>query len=81
MAANPAVLHTPVVLGVLVSLSNPFWFIWWVTVGAAFIVRSFDLGVHGITAFYLGHILACAVFIALLGAYFILSGLRFLVQG
>lgn len=56
--ASPARLRGPVLLGALVSLSNPFWFIWWVTVGSAFIVRSFNLGAAGIAAFYLGHILA-----------------------
>ena len=48
----------PIVGGILVSLSNPFWTVWWITVGAAFITRSLELGLLGIGAFYLGHILA-----------------------
>ncbi|MDP7240529.1 MAG: LysE family transporter, partial [Dehalococcoidia bacterium] len=48
----------PIVGGILVSLSNPFWTVWWLTVGAAFIARSLELGLLGIGAFYLGHILS-----------------------
>ncbi len=47
-----------VVGGVVVSLSNPYWTLWWLTVGAAFMARSVELGVVGIAAFYLGHILS-----------------------
>ncbi len=44
----------------MVSLSNPFWSLWWVTVGLYYLTRSQDLGLGllGIAAFYLGHILA-----------------------
>lgn len=48
----------PIVGGILVSLSNPFWTVWWITVGATFITRSLELGLLGIGAFYLGHILS-----------------------
>lgn len=46
--------------GVLVSLANPFWSLWWVTVGLSFLnwSRELGLGLLGIAAFYLGHILA-----------------------
>ena len=46
--------------GVAVSLSNPFWSLWWVTVGLSFLnwSRELGLGLLGIAAFYLGHILA-----------------------
>jgi threonine/homoserine/homoserine lactone efflux protein len=48
----------PVVGGVVVSLSNPFWFVWWMTVGAALMARSYEWGLVGVGAFYVGHILA-----------------------
>lgn len=50
----------PILGGVLVSLSNPFWTIWWFTVGASFLSRSIEMGLGalGIGAFYLGHILS-----------------------
>lgn len=45
-------------LGIFTSLSNPFWFAWWVFVGASFLLRSLEFGIIGVTAFYTGHILA-----------------------
>jgi len=47
-----------VVAGVVGSVSNPYWFLWWATVGAAFIVQSFKIGALGVTIFFFGHILA-----------------------
>ncbi len=51
-------IREPIVGGIIVSLSNPFWTIWWITVGAAFMTQSLELGLLGIAAFYLGHILS-----------------------
>lgn len=94
----------PILGGVLVSLSNPFWFVWWMTVGAALLLSSAVLGPAGIGAFYVGHILAdfawyslvtlavatgrrlltlplykglmvaCGLFLAGMGVYFMVSG-------
>ncbi len=44
--------------GITATLSNPYWFVWWATVGLALLVQSKDLGVMGPIAFYLGHILS-----------------------
>lgn len=95
----------PVLLGVTASLSNPYWLVWWATVGASFMVASLSWGLVGLAAFYLGHIasdfawyafvgavvatgrramtdavyrgllVACAIFLLALGAFFILSGI------
>jgi threonine/homoserine/homoserine lactone efflux protein len=46
----------PVLLGVTTTLSNPYWFGWWGSVGAAFLVASKQLGPKGIVAFVTGHI-------------------------
>ncbi|MBI4203108.1 MAG: LysE family transporter [Chloroflexi bacterium] len=48
----------PILGGMGVTLSNPFWALWWILVGAAFMTESLEHGVLGIAAFYLGHILA-----------------------
>jgi len=45
-------------LGMLVSLSNVYWFIWWNTIGAAYILIALNFGLAGVIAFYLGHILS-----------------------
>jgi len=36
--------HTPIVAGVLLSIGNPYFIIWWATIGAALIMRSADFG-------------------------------------
>jgi threonine/homoserine/homoserine lactone efflux protein len=47
----------PVIAGALVSMSNPYWWIWWVTIGSAFLLR-FDISFsrwQALAAFFLGH--------------------------
>ena len=48
----------PMLGGVLVSLSNPYWALWWLTAGATFLVWAQGLGASGVGVFYVGHILA-----------------------
>ena len=48
----------PVLMGVLVSLSNPYWTIWWATFGLSYITKAWMYGLAGVASFYLGHILA-----------------------
>lgn len=44
--------------GIITSLSNPYWFVWWATTGSAFLVKSLKFGAVGPTVFYFGHILS-----------------------
>ncbi|MCX7982951.1 MAG: LysE family translocator [Syntrophales bacterium] len=44
--------------GVMVSLANPYWSLWWLTVGLGYIVWSMSFGVPGVVLFFLGHIFA-----------------------
>jgi threonine/homoserine/homoserine lactone efflux protein len=55
------------VAGVVTSLSNPYWFLWWFTIGTTFVASASERGVGGITAFYLGHISGDIVWLAALG--------------
>ncbi|MFQ5710513.1 MAG: LysE family transporter [Candidatus Geothermarchaeales archaeon] len=48
----------PLASGVLSSLSNPYWLLWWATVGSAYLVISAKYGFTGILTFYFGHILS-----------------------
>jgi threonine/homoserine/homoserine lactone efflux protein len=48
----------PIVAGVLTSIANPYWILWWATVGAASLITFHAFGVAGIIAFYVGHTLA-----------------------
>lgn len=48
----------PVLAGVLVSLSNPYWTLWWATIGLSYILWSMKAGVAGLAAFLAGHLSA-----------------------
>lgn len=45
----------PVVAGAAVSLANPYWSIWWVTIGLGHLSLSRQAGRVGVLAFYAGH--------------------------
>ncbi len=44
--------------GILGSISNPYWFIWWITLGTVYLLWALSLGVAGVASFFTGHILA-----------------------
>ena len=48
-------LH-PVLAGIIISLSNPYWFIWWLTIGMGYVMFAKGLGLLGVMAFFIGHI-------------------------
>ncbi|MBA4372892.1 MAG: lysine transporter LysE [Thermodesulfovibrio sp.] len=48
----------PVLAGILGSLSNPYWIIWWLTIGLGYLISSMKLGFPGVVAFFVGHIAA-----------------------
>jgi threonine/homoserine/homoserine lactone efflux protein len=48
----------PVLAGILTTLCNPYWIIWWATIGLGYIALSMRMGVVGLASFYLGHILS-----------------------
>ncbi len=45
----------PILTGALVSLSNPYWMLWWVTVGASLAAKGLAIGPLGVAAFFVGH--------------------------
>ena len=47
-----------VLTGILFSLVNPYWIIWWASIGLGYILHSVKYGIIGVAAFFLGHILA-----------------------
>lgn len=44
--------------GVILSISNPYWLLWWATVGATNLLVFGRFGAAGLVAFYVGHIMA-----------------------
>lgn len=47
-----------IISGIVISMSNPYWFLWWATIGMTYLVWSLDLGTAGVASFFAGHILA-----------------------
>jgi threonine/homoserine/homoserine lactone efflux protein len=48
-------VRSPVVAGILLSIGNPYFLIWWVTVGAALIARSLQFGIWGVVILAIAH--------------------------
>jgi threonine/homoserine/homoserine lactone efflux protein len=44
--------------GILVSLSNPYWSLWWAGIGLTYLAYALPFGVIGVVLFFLGHISA-----------------------
>lgn len=68
-----------VLKGILVSLMNPYWFIWWISIGAAFIIKSVEFNTAGVTSFFLGHISADFIWYLFIG-FLISTGRKFFNQ-
>ena len=51
--------------GVATSLANPYWLLWWVTVGMGYLTMTSGRGLPGTAAFFVGHLLADLVWFTL----------------
>lgn len=47
-----------VLTGALMSVANPYWIIWWATIGLGYILHSRQYGLWGLLFFFSGHLLA-----------------------
>jgi len=50
-------LH-PILAGAVMSAVNPYWLIWWLTIGLGYVMFSLRFGLLGVALFFIGHILA-----------------------
>jgi threonine/homoserine/homoserine lactone efflux protein len=60
-AAEPVAAESrlgPILQGVTVSLSNPYWTLWWATIGVKLASDGLAIGPIGVLAFFIGHELA-----------------------
>jgi len=71
---------TPFNLGVVISLSNPYWTFWWLTVGLKLVSDALPGGVLIVSAIYFGHILSDFAWYCLVGA-FVVFGRELLSTG
>lgn len=71
---------TLVLSGVLASISNPYWFMWWATVGTTYVIWSLKMGTSGVISFFSGHILGDLAWYALVSMA-IASGRRIMSEG
>lgn len=58
----------PVRAGALLSATNPYWLLWWATIGATYVASSLELGTLGLASFFGGHILSDLAWFSLVGA-------------
>ncbi|RJX30436.1 MAG: lysine transporter LysE [Desulfurivibrio sp.] len=65
-----------VLAGIMFSLANPYWTIWWASIGLGYIIHSFKFGLPGVAAFFSGHILADLLWYSLI-SFAIARGKRF----
>lgn len=56
----------PLAAGVVATLSNPYWFLWWATVGASQLVWSRERTPGGPVAFWAGHVTSDLVWLTML---------------
>jgi threonine/homoserine/homoserine lactone efflux protein len=42
-------------IGVLLSIANPYWVVWWATIGLGLVARAQNAGLFGIIIFFIGH--------------------------
>lgn len=66
--ATPPPLHGPVLAGAATTLSNPYWWLWWATIGLSYVAVSKSSGMPGLVSFYCGHILADLAWFSLVAA-------------
>lgn len=69
--------HMLVVSGVVTSISNPYWFLWWATIGITYLLWSLKLGAAGVATFFTGHMLGDFGWYAVV-ALVIITGRRFI---
>jgi threonine/homoserine/homoserine lactone efflux protein len=59
--------NTPFLQGMFVSVINPYWYLWWITIGASFLIKSSKYGALGVSLFYIGHISSDFIWYMIIG--------------
>lgn len=57
--ANGGKTHGMFLSGIVISVANPYFLIWWAVIGLGYIMRAYDsMGFIGVPVYYFGHIAA-----------------------
>ncbi|MDI6824786.1 MAG: LysE family transporter [Bacillota bacterium] len=67
----------PMARGIVVSLANPYWSLWWATIGTTYLGLWGGTRLSSLAAFYLGHISSDILWIGLLSLG-VAKGVRYL---
>lgn len=65
--------------GITMSIANPYWTVWWLTVGFGLLLTARESGIKGILFFFAGHILADLLWYTFV-SYSIDKGKRFISE-
>ncbi len=60
--------RSPMVAGIVLSAGNPYFLIWWITIGGALTVQAFEFGLVGMAAFAAIHWLCDFIWLYFLSA-------------
>lgn len=63
--------------GIAASIANPYWILWWATIGTAYIATAVKYGAIGVGAFYCGHITSDFAWYSLV-SWTVASGKKFI---
>ncbi|HBH29381.1 MAG TPA: lysine transporter LysE [Desulfofustis sp.] len=66
-----------VLTGIVMSVANPYWLIWWATIGLGYIMYAMQFGIAGVIAFFVGHIFADLAWYSLV-SYGVAKGTHFM---
>ncbi|MGI6552433.1 MAG: LysE family transporter [Bacillota bacterium] len=70
-------LWGPILTGAAVSISNPYWILWWATIGISYILLALQSGSQGLLFFLGGHFLADFSWYLLIGGL-VAAGKKFI---
>jgi threonine/homoserine/homoserine lactone efflux protein len=63
-AGDSRAIH-PFWAGIFMSLANPYWLIWWVTLGLGYVLFAYKYGLWGVLFFFIGHFMADLIWYSL----------------
>jgi threonine/homoserine/homoserine lactone efflux protein len=63
--------------GIFMSLANPYWLIWWVTLGLGYVLFAYKYGLWGVLFFFIGHFMADLIWYSLV-AVAVAQGKKFI---